>query len=84
MTIMTRDELREFICDLCEKITEVIAALGTDLKRDDEGWIVDTSDLGIAIRELDYVDSVLSRMSFKLLVAGIEEAPPTPFLPTAE
>jgi hypothetical protein len=71
---MTRDEIREAIDFACEASAETCAALGTDLKRDGEGFIVDGSDLGIAIRELEHVVAFLSRLSFKLVTHGIEAA----------
>jgi hypothetical protein len=72
---MTRDEIREAINFASEASAETCAALGTDLKRDGDGFIVDDSDLGIAIRELEHLVSVLSRLSFKLVTHGIEAAP---------
>jgi hypothetical protein len=53
-------------------------ALGTDLKRDDEDFIVDDSDLGIAIREMERIIWQLSKLSFTLWTKGIEAAPPEP------
>jgi hypothetical protein len=73
---ITRNELRGWINHYCDAIEEVIAVLGTDLQRDDNGFIVATSDLGIAVRELDHVTGALSRVSFQLVIRGIEAAPP--------
>jgi hypothetical protein len=51
----------------CAKgIDEVVAAIGTDLHRDNEGYIIDDSDLGIAVRELDHVSTTLSRIIFHM------------------
>jgi hypothetical protein len=63
---MTRDNIRELISKLCDGIDETAAAIGTDLQRDEEGFIVDDSDLGIAVRELYGVSAVLSRLSLKI------------------
>jgi hypothetical protein len=60
---MTRDEIRELIDRFTVGVDEVVAAIGTDLKRKDEGLI---SDLGIAAHELEHVTLMLSRLSFKL------------------
>ena len=46
---------------------------------EERGFIVDDSDLGIAVRELEKVSSCLSRMSLQLAIKGIEEAPPIDF-----
>jgi len=73
---MTRDEIREWIEYHCNAIGEVAAAIGTDLQRNDEGVLTDTSDVGIAVRELQRIESALSRLSFKLYTEGIEPAPP--------
>ncbi|WP_091878152.1 hypothetical protein [Bradyrhizobium sp. Rc2d] len=64
------------LINIGDGISEITAALGTDLRRDEEGSIVDDSDLGIAVRELERIDTVLSRLSFKLHREGIEAAPP--------
>ncbi len=77
---MTREGMREFISNLCDSVNETAAAISTDLQRDGEGCIVDNSDLAIAIRELDHVSSVLSRLSFKLVIEGIEAAAPQQML----
>jgi hypothetical protein len=73
---MTRDQIRELISSICDGATGVAGALATDLKRDGEGFIVDDSDLGIAVRELERIDTVLSRLSLTLFRDGIEAAPP--------
>ena len=73
---MTRDDIGEWIDRFTTAIDETSAAIGTDLKRDDEGLIIDDSDLGIAVRELDHVVSLLSRLSLRLYMMGIEAAPP--------
>jgi hypothetical protein len=63
---MTHNEIRERLNTLAESSNEVIAAIGVDLQRDAEGFIIDTTDLGIAIRELEHVVAVLSRLSFRI------------------
>jgi hypothetical protein len=73
---MTRDQIRQLISSICDGAMGVAGALGTDLKRDGEGFIVDDSDLGIAIRELERIDTILTRLSLKLFREGIEAAPP--------
>jgi len=73
---MTRDEIRELIDRFTTGVDETSAAIGTDLKRDNEGFIIDDSDLGIAVRELDHVVSLLSRLSLRLYIMGVEAAPP--------
>jgi hypothetical protein len=64
--MMTRDEIREVINSLNAAVDEVAAAVGSDLSRDDEGFIIDGSDLGIAVRELERVSTVLTRLFFRL------------------
>jgi hypothetical protein len=63
---MTHEEIRACVNSIAEGCESVAAAIGTDLARDAEGFIIDTSDLGIAVRELEGVSSVLSRLSYRL------------------
>jgi hypothetical protein len=63
---MSIQEIREAINSIADEITEAGAAVGTDLARDDEGFIVETSDLAIAVRAIDRAAGRLSRLSFKL------------------
>jgi hypothetical protein len=63
---MTVPEIRDVINSVANSAQEVAAATGTDLRRDSEGFITDTSDLGIAVRELERVAMVLSRLSYRL------------------
>jgi hypothetical protein len=63
---------------MCDGFGETIAALSTELKRDNEGFIIDDSELGIAARELEHLTSLLARLSFNMYVRGVEAAPPNP------
>jgi hypothetical protein len=72
----TVDELRQWIDRAASEVEQVTAALGTDLQRDDEGLITDTSDLAITIRELEHITSALSRLSLALYRRGVDAAPP--------
>ena len=63
---ISRDEVRAVINAVVEGCENVSGAIGTDLLRDDEDFIVDGGDLGIAVRELERVASVLTRLSFRL------------------
>jgi hypothetical protein len=63
---MTKQEIREAINSICDEVTEVGAAVGVDLARNEEGFIVDTSDLGIAVRAIEHANMRLSRLSFAL------------------
>jgi hypothetical protein len=63
---MTIQEIRDAINSITDEIAEAGAAVGTDLARDDEGFIVDTSDLAIAVRAIGRAVDRLSRLSFKL------------------
>jgi hypothetical protein len=64
--MMTIQEIREAINSIADEIAEAGAAVGTDLARDNEGFIVETSDLAIAVRAIDRAVSRLSRLSFRL------------------
>jgi hypothetical protein len=75
----TITEIRDWVDRTTTAIEEVAAALGTDLQRDGEGFITDTSDLGIAVRELDNIVLRMSRLSLALYRRGIEAAPPSKF-----
>jgi hypothetical protein len=71
---ITPRELREAVNQMFDGVQETIATLGTDLQRDKEGFIIDNSDLGIAVRELEHVTSFLSRLSLRLSnVVGDDE-----------
>jgi hypothetical protein len=63
---MTKQEIRDVIDDVATKIEETVAALGTDLIRNEEGFISDDSDLGIALRMMEQASSQLSRLSYHL------------------
>jgi hypothetical protein len=63
---MTLDEVRDRINSLAEEVESTAGAVGTDLQRDAGGFIIDTSDLGIAVRELERTSSVLSRLSYRI------------------
>jgi hypothetical protein len=63
---ISRDEVRAVINSVVEGCESVAGAIGTDLLRDDEDFIIDGSDLGIAVRELERVSTVLTRLSFRL------------------
>jgi len=63
---MTTDEIRDCINSVADACDLVAGAIGSDLQRDGEGFIVDTSDLGIAVRELERVSTILSRLSYGL------------------
>jgi hypothetical protein len=68
---MAKQEIRDVINYVSEKINETVAALGTDLKRDEEGFIVDDSDLGAALRMMEGASVQLSRLSFQI---GLDDA----------
>jgi hypothetical protein len=63
---MTFHEIRDAINNVAEKIEEAMAALGTDLERDAEGFIADDSDLGVALRMMNNASSQLTRLSLRL------------------
>jgi hypothetical protein len=63
---MTKQEIRDVVNDVAEKIEEAMAALGTDLERDAEGFIADDSDLAIALRMMNHASSQLTRLSLRL------------------
>jgi len=59
-------EIRAVLNIVCTKMEEVVAALGTDLKRDEEGFIAEDSDLAIALRMMEQASAQLSRLSFQI------------------
>jgi hypothetical protein len=63
---MTNQEIRAVLNIVCTKMEEVVAALGTDLKRDEEGFIAEDSDLAIALRMMEQASAQLSRLSFQI------------------
>jgi len=63
---MTNQEIRAVLNNVCTKMEEVVAALGTDLKRDEEGFIAEDSDLAIALRMMEQASAQLSRLSFQI------------------
>jgi hypothetical protein len=63
---MTKQEIRDVINNVCTKMEEVVAALGTDLGRDQEGFIAEDSDLAIALRMMEQASAQLSRLSFQI------------------
>ena len=73
---MTREQIRALISSLCDGANELVSAIGTELKRNDDGSIVDDSDLGIAVREVEHIAAALSRLSLKLSREGMVAAPP--------
>jgi hypothetical protein len=63
---MTKQEIRDVINNVADKIVETVAALGTDLERNAEGFISEDSDLAIALRMMEQASTQLSRLSFQI------------------
>jgi hypothetical protein len=63
---MTNQEIRDVINNVADKLEEAVAALGTDLKRNEEGFISADSDLAVALRMMEQATAQLSRLSFQI------------------
>jgi hypothetical protein len=63
---MTKQEMRDVINNVADKLEETVAALGTDLKRNEEGFISEDSDLAVALRMMEQASAQLSRLSFQI------------------
>jgi hypothetical protein len=63
---MTKQEIRDVINNVADKLEEAVAALGTDLKRNEEGFISADSDLAVALLMMEQATAQLSRLSFKI------------------
>jgi hypothetical protein len=63
---MTKQEIRDVINNVADKIVETVAALGTDLERNEEGFISEDSDLAVALRMMEQASTQLSRLSLRI------------------
>jgi hypothetical protein len=63
---MTKQEIRDVIGHIRTKIDEAVAALRTNLKHDEEGFIAEDSALSVALRVMEDTSSYLALLSFRI------------------